>query len=341
MKAAVMAETGGPSVLELLDVEDPRPSDTQVVVEVAACGMCGHDQADRMGLTHIPLPETLGHEVAGTVVDVGAKVRRLAVGDRVAIKQFTTCGHCASCLSGDELRCPDKSFNYGGYAELMAVDESAVLPIPDHVSFADASVVACAVGTCYQALTRVGHVGPGEVVVVTGAGGGLGLHGMQVARALGAVPVAMTGSPDKVERLKAAGAEHVVVNDKEAWKELVDITDGRGVDVILDNVGLQSIFSSCFRGLRHGGRYIFTGQMTGERVGFFPAFVFGKEAVITGSASTLMSSFIGSMDLVESGQVRPVVQTYLLGDVVEASAAVDERQITGRAVLTPNDGGHR
>lgn len=335
MKAVVVAETGGPSVLELREVEDPKPGVTQVVIEVGACGMCGHDQADRIGLTQIPLPNVLGHEVAGIVVAAGPKVRRFSPGDRVAIKQFTTCGHCAACLSGDELRCPDKSFNYGGYAELMAVDESAVLPIPDHMSLTDASVVACAVGTCHQALTRVAHLRPGETVVITGAGGGLGLHGMQVVRALGAIPIAMTGSPDKTDALKASGAEHVVVNGKEAWKELMDLTGGSGVDVVLDNVGLPSIFSSCFRGLRHAGRYVFTGQMTGERVGLFPAFVFGKEAVITGSASTLMSTFIASLDLVASGKVVPVTESFALEDVVDAFAAVDERQVTGRAVLMP------
>ncbi len=335
MKAVVVAETGGPEVLRLRDVEDPRPTDTQVVIEVAACGMCGHDQADRMGLTTIPLPEVLGHEVAGTVVEVGSKVRRFIAGDRVAIKQFTTCGRCLACLSGDELRCPDKSFNYGGYAELMAVDESAVLPIPDDLSFADAAVTACAVGTCYQALVRIAGMRPGEHVVVTGAGGGLGLHGMQVVKALGGVSIAMTSSPDKVDQLKLAGADQVVVNSKQAWQDLLDLTGGKGVDVVIDNVGVPAIFSSCFRGMRHAGRYVFTGQMTGERVGIFPAFVFGKEAVITGSASTLMSSFISSLDLVASGAVSPVTQAFALDEVVAAFTAVDERKVTGRAVLVP------
>jgi len=324
MKAVVVAETGGPEVLRLQDVEDPRPSDTQVVIEVAACGMCGHDQADRMGLTTIPLPEVLGHEVAGTIVEVGAKVRRFAAGERVAIKQFTTCGHCRSCLSGDELRCPEKAFNYGGYSELMAVDESAVLPIPDRVSFADAAVTACAVGTCYQALVRIADLRPGENVVVTGAGGGLG-----------GVSIAMTSSPDKVDQLKLAGADHVVVSGKQAWQDLLDLTGGMGVDVVIDNVGVPGIFSSCFRGMRHAGRYVFTGQMTGDRVGIFPAFVFGKEAVITGSASTLMSSFIASLDLVASGAVRPVTRSFPMDDVVVAFTAVDERTVTGRAVLIP------
>ncbi|MEP9382945.1 alcohol dehydrogenase catalytic domain-containing protein [Nocardioides cheoyonin] len=335
MRAVVMSETGGPSVLQLDEVADPEPGEFQVVIRVAACGICGHDQADRMGLTHIPLPAVLGHEVAGEVVAVGGKVRRFAVGDRVAIKQFSTCGACAACLSGDELRCPQKSFNYGGYAEFMAVDEAAVLGIPDDVGFADAAVVACTIGTCYQALTRIGDVRPGETVAVTGAGGGLGLHAIQVARSLGAIPIAVTSSPTKSDELIEIGAAHVVVGGKDAWHELLDLTDGHGVDVVLDNVGAPAVFSGCFRGLRHSGRYVFTGQVTSQPINLYPAFVFGKEATITGSASTLMSSFIASMELVKQKKIRPVTSTFALDDVVGAFAAVDERAVTGRAVLLP------
>jgi D-arabinose 1-dehydrogenase-like Zn-dependent alcohol dehydrogenase len=335
MKAVVVEQTGGPDVLQVRDVPDPRPGDTQVVVKVEACGICGHDQADRMGLTHIPLPAVLGHEVAGTVVEVGAKVRRFAVGDRVAMKQFTTCGRCAACLSGDELRCPEKSFNYGGYAEFIAVDEMVLLPLPDDVSFADAAVLACAVGTCHQALVRVAHLQPGETVLVTGAGGGLGLHGMQVVSALGGTSIALTSSPDKVDGLSKAGADHVIVNSKDAWKDVLDLTHGKGVDIVLDNVGVPSVFSTGFRGLRHAGRYVFTGQMTGEKIGLYPAFVFAKEAVITGSASTLMSTFVASMDLLAAGKVHPVTESFAIDDVVDAFTRVDERRVTGRAVLIP------
>lgn len=332
-----MHETGGPSVLRLEEVEPPTPTDTQVLVEVAACGLCGHDQADRMGLTKVPLPIILGHELAGTVVEVGSRVRNFAAGDRVAAKQFTTCGRCLACLSGRELQCPDRSFNYGGYAEYVAVDDTALLPVPDGVDLVDATVVACAVGTCHQALTRIAKVQPGEVVVVTGSGGGLGIHGMQVARALGAVPVAITSSPDKTEQLLALGAEHVVTTEnKDYWRQILEITGGRGSEVVLDNVGHPALFSGCFRGLAHGGRYVFTGQVTGERVSFYPAFVFGKEATITGSASTLMSTFVDSMQLVADGHVTPVVEKYGLDDVTAAFEAVDERRVVGRAVVVPS-----
>lgn len=336
MRAAMMRETGGPDVLQLQDVDRPEPGENEVLVEVAACGMCGHDQADRMGLTTIPLPEILGHEVAGTVAATGAKVQRFAPGDRVAMKQFTTCGRCRACLAGREIQCNDRSFNYGGFAEYLTVRESALLSVPDEVDLASASIIACAVGTCLQALRRVAKVLPGETVVVTGAGGGLGLHGVQVAAALGAQVVAVTGSTAKADQLKGLGADHVVTTEGgDYWRRIMDVTGGRGADVVLDNVGHPKLFSQCFRGLAHAGRYVFTGQVTGERVGLYPAFVFGKEAVITGSASTLMSTFVDSLEMVADGRVTPVVTTYPLDDVVLAFSDLDDRRVLGRAVIVP------
>lgn len=336
MRAVVVRETGGPSVLRLEEIDRPTPGPTQVVVKVIACGMCGHDQADRLGLTTIPLPEVLGHEIAGTVAEVGSKVRYLSEGDRVAAKQFTTCGHCSLCLSGRELECREKSFNYGGYAEYMVIEDSALLPVPDGLELTDATVVACAVGTCVQALKRIAKLRAGETVLVTGAGGGLGIHGMQVVAALGGIPIAVTSSPAKEEQLLTLGAAQVVTTDKkDFWRQILDVTDGKGAEVVLDNVGHPTVFSGCFRALARGGRYVLTGQTTGERVSFYPAFVFGKEAVITGSASTSMATFVDSMQLVASGQVKAVVQAFPLDDVVEAATAVDNRGVTGRAVLVP------
>jgi D-arabinose 1-dehydrogenase-like Zn-dependent alcohol dehydrogenase len=336
MRVARIHETGGPGVVQLEELERPTPADTQVLIKVEACGVCGHDQADRMGLTTIPLPTVLGHEIAGTVVDVGPRARGFAPGDRVAAKQFTTCGRCAMCLSGRELECSSKSFNYGGYAEYVAMEDSTLLPVPEHVSLAGATVAACAVGTCLQALQRVARVQPGEHVAVTGSGGGLGIHGLQVARAMGAVAIALTSSPGKAERLRELGASHVVdTSEKTFWKDLMEITNGRGVEVVLDNVGHPALFGGCFRALARGGRYVFTGQVTGERVSFYPAFVFGKEAVITGSASTLMSTFVESLELVADGRVTPVVEEHALDDVVDVFQAVDDRAVVGRAVLVP------
>ena len=336
MRAAVMHETGGPEVLRIEDVPVPKITSTQVLVQVAACGLCGHDQADRVGLTPVHLPAVLGHEISGIVEAVGSGVRGFAVGDRVASKQFTTCGHCEACWSGEELHCAERAFNYGGYAEYVALEDTAIIRVPDHVDLVGASVVACTVGTTLQALDRIAGLRPGEHVVVSGAGGGLGLHGLQVAKAMGGHTVALTSSPSKVEELEKYGADDVVVTgDGNEAKRLLEATGGKGVDVVLDNVGHPAVFNPGFRALAERGRYVFTGQVARTKIELYPAFVFAKEAVITGSASTLMSTFHRSMQLVAEGRVQPVVHTYQLEDAADAHRAIDDKAVLGRAVVVP------
>lgn len=335
MKHVAIHESGEPTVLRWEEAPEPPIGDHQVLVKVAACGACGHDSADRAGLTRIPFPNVLGHEVSGEIVSVGAKVSGFDVGDRVASKQFTTCGHCLACRSGAELDCPEKTFLYGGYAEYAVIPADSLLRVPDSISLVDATVVACAVGTCLQALTGIARVQPGETVVVTGAGGGLGLHGVQVARALGANVVAITSSPQKAPKLKELGADHVIVADGAYASDIRDATSGRGAQVVLDNVGHPDVFDQCFRSLAKRGRYVLTGQLYRQKISLYPAFVFANEAVITGSGSTLMSTFMRSMELVASGEVRAVVQPYAMADAAAAHADMDANQVFGRAVLVP------
>jgi D-arabinose 1-dehydrogenase-like Zn-dependent alcohol dehydrogenase len=331
-----MHETGGPEVFQIEDVPVPRPGPTEVLIKVAACGLCGHDQADRSGLTPVKLPVILGHEISGTVAEVGDKVSAIHPGDRVAAKQFTTCGWCDRCRSGREMECSSRHFNYGGFAEYVVLDVQAVLRLPDGIDLTGASIIACAAGSCLRALRVIAEVLPGEHVAVTGAGGGLGLHGLQIAKALGAHTIAITSSPHKVADLKAHGADEVVLAEgSDYWRAILEHTGGHGVDVVLDNVGHPALFGPCFRALARQGRYVFTGQLYRQKVDLYPAFVFGKEATITGSASTRMAEFIETIDLVTGGAVVPVVQTFPLDQIGEAWRQVDDRRIFGRAVVVP------
>ncbi|MBO0849779.1 MAG: zinc-binding dehydrogenase [Pseudonocardia sp.] len=335
MKAVTLTATGGPEVLRYEDVPDPTPADDQVVVRVRACGVCGHDTADRAGLAHAPLPTVLGHEVCGEVVEVGAAVRAFRVGDLVAGKQFSTCGRCLPCRSGDELSCAAKRFVYGGGAEYAALDENTLLAVPDGTAPEAAAITACAVGTCLRALEDVGRLRPGETAVITGAGGGLGLHAVQVAAALGARVIALTSSADKADLLGGYGAAEVVVSSGDTGAALLELTGGRGAELVLDNVGHPDVFSACFKALARRGRYVLTGQLYRQKISLYPAFVFFKEAVITGSGSTLMSTFMRAMDLVASGAVRGVVQTFSLAEAHRAHQAMEDRRVVGRAVLVP------
>jgi acryloyl-coenzyme A reductase len=335
MRAVVVNATGGPEVLTNSAWPDPEPGPLDVVVKIEAVGVCGQDQAIRAGLVKLATPFVLGHEIAGEVVAIGPKATRFAPGERVASKQFSTCGACLECRSGRDVDCADRVHVYGGYGEYAAIGENALLKIPDGVDTAAASIVACAIGSVFQALSSIGRTQPGEYVAITGAGGGLGVHAIQLVRALGAIPIAVTTSPGKADRLRELGAELVLDSRDSAFVEvLVEATNG-GPQVVLDNVGHPDGFATCFRALRKRGRYVITGQLYREKVSFYPAFVVNREPVITGSASTNMSSFIRTLGLVAERRVRPVIETFPLAEAAQVHERIARSEVFGRAVLVP------
>jgi len=335
MRSVILKRYGGPEAFEYTEPEIPHPGPTQVVVKVEACGICGHDVADRAGLTKMPLPLALGHEIAGAVIETGVAVRHVSVGDRVACKQHHTCGWCTACRSGDELNCATKQFVYGGYADYAVLEEDTLIAVPTGVSSASAAIAACAIGSSLQAIDNVARLKPGETIAITGAGGGLGLHGVQIAKACGARVIAVSSSPSKSQLLQEYGADEVALSNDDLTTQLLDITNGAGVDVVVDNVGLSGLFNACFRGLARRGRYVFTGQLKREKIALFPAFIFFKEAVVTGSASTSMTSFLRAIDLLATGVVRAATTEYSLVDVARAHAEVETAKVFGRAVLVP------
>src|SRR5690606_10958194 len=166
-------------------------------------------------------------------------------GDRVATAQrYHICGACSFCRTGRETLCEDRKFlgDYGmvgGYAEYVAVEDDNVALVPDGVALDEASIVACTIGTVFNAMRDVGNIQAGETVLITGSGGGLGMHAIQLARLQGARVIAQTTSPKKAERLRELGAHEVVVHERgeDFSKQVRALTGGRGVDVAVDNVG--------------------------------------------------------------------------------------------------------
>jgi acryloyl-coenzyme A reductase len=346
MKAMVVREPGGTEVLSLEEVPDPTPGPKDVLVEVDACGVCFHDIVTRNGTLKagVRMPCILGHEISGTVVDTGKEVRGFAPGDRVASAQrYHICGCCRYCRTGREPLCPERKFlgdwgMVGGYAQYVAIEDDNLARVPDGVSLAESSVVACAIGTIYNAITAVGALQAGERALVTGAGGGLGLHAVQLARLAGACVVAQTTSPEKEALIRDMGAHAVVVSQRGAdFSEAVKAaTEGEGVDVAIDNVG-SPIFNAVRRSLAVGGRWILIGQLTGQFVPFNPAQLFLKNVSMLSATSTTRRQLEACLQLVRRRQVRPIVtETLPLAEAARAHRLVEEGRAAGRLLLRPN-----
>src|SRR3984893_143474 len=208
MKAIVIEAFGPPENLKVHDFPTPKPGSRDILVKIEVAGVCHHDVLHRAGrLPGAKAGVVPGHETAGQVVAVGGEGATHAVGDRVVIYQRRFCGQCRNCLRGRQDMCRALGLpavdTEGGYAEFVCVPANMGIKIPDHVDWAAAALSCCPIGTSLRALKAVAGVNPGDSVLINGASGGLGVHQIQIARALGGIPIAVTTNPAKVEFLKS------------------------------------------------------------------------------------------------------------------------------------------
>lgn len=345
MRAVVAERTGPPTVLRVAEVAAREPGPREIRIAVAACGVCFHDVVVRNGTFRrgVEMPVILGHEVAGTVEKLGSEVRALRVGDRVATTIHShVCGYCRHCRSGHETSCPERFFLgdaglNGGYAELVCVDVDAAVPIPAGVSFEDASIAACGIGTELNAIRDVARVRVGERVLVTGAGGGLGLHGVQLARLAGAFTIAVTTTEAKAARIRAAGADEVIVAQRggDFSAQVRALTGGRGVDAVIDNVG-SPVFEPVRKSTADDGRIVLIGQLTGDFISLNPAQLFLRNISLLSAKGVSRAQLEDTLDLIAQGRIKPAIEsTFPLEQADEAHRLVEGGLSTGRLVLRP------
>ena len=282
----------------------------------------------------------LGHEIAGEVEACGAWVTGLAPGDRVASILTNACGVCSNCAAGREHRClRGHGIGHsvdGGFAEYAAASEHSLVKLPPSADPLAACLYGCPMGVALHALRDVSGLQSGETVVVTGAGGGLGVHAVQVARACGARVIAVTTSAEKEEGLAALGADPVLHAPDMDFGEVVrGLTEDRGADVVLNTLGAIA-FRASWDALGQYGRMVMVGDLTGERVTFRPAELLFKDLHIAGVSGVSRRQLTEVARMADAGLVRPMVsQVMPLEEAMEAYRLIAERRNFGRIVLTP------
>jgi D-arabinose 1-dehydrogenase-like Zn-dependent alcohol dehydrogenase len=345
MRAVVAERTGPPEVLRVAEVAPREPGPREIRIAVAACGVCLHDVVVRNGVYRrgVSLPVILGHEVAGTIEKLGAEVRGLRLGERVATTTYShICGDCRHCRTGHETSCPDRVFLgdaglNGGYAELVCVDADAVQRIPVGVAAEEASIVACTIGTELNAVREVGRVQIGDRVLVSGAGGGLGLHGIQLCRLAGAFTIAVTTTQAKAARIREAGADEVIVAERgtDFSSEVRRLTNGCGVDIAIDNVG-SPVFEPVRRSMADDGRIVLVGQVVGDFISVNPAQLFLRNISILSAKGVSRAQLADALELVGRGKIKPIVEeTCCLEEAAVAHRRVEAGLSSGRLVLLP------
>lgn len=334
-----MDRFGPPEVLHPGDQPEPSMGPDQVVVEVRACGVCGHDLLARSGSLTTSLPMTLGHEIAGVVVRSGSEVRDLEEGQRVALVQRIPCGSCAECRRGATNVCRKGPGFYGedlpgGYSEYVLASPRNAVVLPEEITFEHGAVLSCGVGTGLRALARAG-LGEGDLVVVTGAGGGVGMHTVTLAALKGYTVLAVTSSAHKREALAQAGAAAVCVSPSapELRSLAKEMSGGRGANAAIEIAGPPT-FEHSMASLAAGGRLVLVGNTSPRTVEVNPGPVIVRELEIVGSAHATRHDLAEVVSLVADGLLSPAIgMVRQLREAAEVHRAMEAREVTGRAVL--------
>jgi 2-desacetyl-2-hydroxyethyl bacteriochlorophyllide A dehydrogenase len=342
MKAVRLVKTGQP--LEMHDVPVPEVGAKDVLVKVKAAGICHSDAHYRAGVSPVrPLPLTLGHEVAGVVEEVGETVTGLQPGDRVCLHYMVTCGNCEYCNMGSEQFCTSGSmigkYQPGGYAEYISLPARSVFKLPDEIPFEQAAIMMCSSSTSFHALQKA-CLKVGETVAVFGVGG-LGMSAVQLAYAMGALQVyGVDLKPDKLALAEEYGAIPINASQVDAVKEIKRLTQGKGVDVALELIGLPVTMRQAIECVGVFGRITLVG-LNEKTVEINPYVeLLGREAEIIGVSDHLASEIPTLIDFVRFGKLnlsKVISHTIPLdADMInETFDQLDTYSHTGRVVITP------
>lgn len=339
-----MRRFGGPEVLAVEDVPDPCAAPGEVVVQVHAVTV--NQSLDlkvrEAGATRgVVLPHVLGVDPTGVVVSTAEDVDSVAVGARVAVVPHIRCGSCEFCTSGHEERCPNSQHigvhRWGGYAQYVTAPARNLVPLPDELPFTDGAVLLRHAPTAFNLLRTLADVRPGEWVLVMGATGGLGAAGVQVAKLLGATVVAGAGADERVSLALAHGADHGVNYRTEHLAEAVDrITDGRGIDVVFENVSDPELWPKAFACLRHAGRLVTAGAHGGGTVDLDVRRLYGRRLRVIGGAGASRGDVASTLEAAARGKLHAVIDRVLpLEAAAEAHGLFAAGGLLGKVVLDP------
>ncbi len=343
MKAVQFEEHGESSVLEYDEFEDPDIADDEVLVDVKAGALNHLDVWTRRGLPGVELdmPHIPGSDAAGVVADVGADVTRFEEGDHVAVCAGKYCGKCEFCRDGQESEC----VNYhligehvrGVHSEQAAVPEENLIPVPEDVDWHTAAASSLVFQTAWRMLVTRAELGPSESVLVLGASGGVGHAAVQIADYLGAEVYATASTDEKLDHARECGADHVINYEETSFKdEIRELTDGRGVDVVVDHIG-PATWEDSQKALAKGGRIVTCGATTGPKAETNINRVFWNQLEILGSTMATPGEIDDVLPLVWDGTFEVHVRDVLpMSEAQRAHEMLEEREGFGKVVVVPD-----
>jgi NADPH:quinone reductase len=349
MKAVVIRAFGGPEVLEYLDWPEPQVGLSDVLIRVHAVTVgrtLDVEVRERGGDFRVELPRILGSDPAGVVAEIGSAVTTVSAGDRVVATSALFCGDCAYCRQGRTNACEHHRVLGvhldGGAAEYCAVPEASVVRVPNHVSLEQAASMAVSYPMAWNLLRHAGRVEAGHDVLVMAAGGGLGIAGVLITKALGARAIAAAGAAWKLERCRTLlGADAAIDYSTPGWSQRVRAltAGGHGVDVVFENISSPDTFPEALSTLRPYGRLVTCGSHGGATVPLDMRALYRRHLSVIGetAASAGMAREVWRAVAERRVPPPPVFHRFRLAEVAAAHEAARGRDIFGRAVLTVRD----
>jgi NADPH:quinone reductase-like Zn-dependent oxidoreductase len=341
MKAVLFHTHGGPEVLEYADFPTPEPGEGQVLVKLEIAALNRVDIWTRNGWPGIKLeyPHIPGADGAGTVAGLGACVSGWNIGDRVVINSNLGCGQCPACIAGQDNRCRNWHLLgetvRGTYAQYVVIPATNIYLVPVDFELRTAAAAALVFQTAWHSLIIRGGLRPGESVLVVGASGGVNTASIQTAKLTGATVFVVGSGAEKLKLAESLGADYLIDRSKdENWSKTVyGLTGKRGVDVVVDNVGIT--FPSSFRAASKGGRILTVGNSGGAKFEIDNRPIFGKHLSILGSSMGTRADFSTVMELVFGGKLKPVLdQDFPLKDARAAQERLEKGKQLGKITLS-------
>ena len=342
MKAAVYDAFEQPPTIQT--VPDPTPDANGVVIRVMASGVCrsdyhgwgGHDPT-------IQLPHVPGHELAGIIEAVGPNVRNWRIGDRVTVPFVGGCGACAECHSGNQQVCDDQFqpgfTHWGSFAQYVGVGQADLnlVALPETMEFATAASLGCRFVTAWRGVVDQGRIQPGQWLAVHGCGG-VGLSAIMIAKAMGALIVAVDVTDESLALARDIGADHILKGGPQAPEAIHDLTMG-GAHLSIDALGIPETCTNSVNSLRKRGRHVQLGWMLGDDS--TPPIpmdrVMGNELEIIGSHGMQAHRYPDMMAMIEAGTLTPdrlIHETITLEQSIDALANFDAHRRVGITVIT-------
>ena len=341
MKAVRIHEHGGPDVLRLEEIAEPRIQPDEILLRVRAVALNHLDLFVRGGLPGIrfPMPHILGSDIAGEVLAVGGLCRRIQPGQRVLLAPGLSCRQCPACFEGRDNEC--RRFTLfgtgapGGYREQMAAPEYSAIPIPDAMTFEQAAAAPLVFLTAWHMLFARARLQPAEDVLVLAASSGVGMAAVQIAKLFHCRVIATAGGEEKAARARALGAGHVIDHyAQDIAAEVRKLTGKRGVDVVLEHVG-EATWQKSLASLAPNGRLVTCGATTGYDVRIDLRYLFSRRQSVLGSYMGTLGELHRVLGFVFRGQLEPVIDSvFPLDEVRAAHQRLERREQFGKIVLT-------